>query len=315
MPTLAEYQRRSNDQVLVGIYDEIITVDEMIPLLNFRPIEGNSTKYNRESSHPTASVFTVGSTLSDSEPVTTQKTATLKQVYVQTPLDLFAAQTLGNIQSQRAVTFVQMAKAMGAELARLMIKGDSTVTTEEFDGLDKLCRTETRMMAMDDGNVDGPGTVETEATLDRLDAMIDQVKPGRPDALIMNRTMKRKIRNLARSAGSGVMDTDSQLIGRPIERYGLIPIVENDYITNAETYADSGTWTASTATTIFGVKFGEENKGLDIGHSGPVLSPMIQPIGIKDDKNEELFRIVVYLTSLLYSSKSIIALGGIDSTA
>ena len=275
MPTLAEYQRRANDQVLAGIYDEIITVDETMGLLNFKPIEGNSTKYNRESTHPTASVFTVGSTLTDSEPVTTQKSATLKEVYVQTPLDLFAAQTLGNIQSQRAVTFVQMSRAIGAEFARLLVKGDSAVTSEEFDGLDKLCRVETRMMAMDDGNVDGPGTAETELTLDRLDAMIDQVKPGRPDALIMNRTMKRKIRSLGRSAGSGVVDTDSQMFGRPIQFYGEIPIFVNDYITSAEIYADSGTWTSSTATTIFGVKFGEDSQGLDIGHNGTVLSPVI----------------------------------------
>ena len=312
---MAEYKERANDIVLAGVYEEIITVNDMWPLLQMMGMSGNSFTYNRESSHPASSVFGIGSTLTDSEPVLTQKTALLKEVYTQPKIDRFAKQTLGNVQSQEGLVLAQGLRSISEEISRLIVNGDSAVNTLEFDGLDKMCRAETRMMAMDDGNVDGPGTAETELTMDRLDQMIHQVKPGKPDALILNRTMKRKLSSLARSAGSGLVTTDRNGFGMMVTYYDGIPLVENDHIGNAQVYADSGTWPSSTATSIYGVKFGQANSGFVLLHNGPVLKPDIKPLGTKFDKNEDVYRIVAYLGTMLLSTKSIIALAGIDSSA
>ena len=171
------------------------------------------------------------------------------------------------------------------------------------------------MMAMDDGVVDGPGAAETELTIDRLDAMIDQIEEGPPDALIMNKAMRRKLSSILRSSGSGVTLDRIEMFGRQVRLYNEIPIIINDYITNSEQYNDATTWPSSTATSIFAVKFGEEKQGYTIIHNGPVLKPDIQRLGIKESANENLYRMVVYIQAVAFSAKMIAGLGGIDSSA
>ena len=315
MPTLSDWANLEKDDVLKGIFENLITEDALMPMLEFESMEGNSHVYNREKALPTAATVAVGGTLADTEPTWTKKTATLKTIYVQSPLDRYVLQTRGSVQDPKAVLISSMTKAMARKLGQLFITGEPENVTTEFEGLDSLCRAETRMMAMDDGNVDGPGTAETELTLDRLDAMIDQIESGKPDALAMNKTMRRKLTALSRATGSGVVMDTIDMFGHQVTRYDGIPILINEWITSAEQYNDTSTWPSSTATTIFAVKFGREKQGFTVMHNGPVLTPDLQDIGIKGDKNENLYRFVVYVDSLTYSAKMIAALGGIDSAA
>jgi len=314
MPALTEYAKLSNDVLLVGVYENIITEDMLMPYLQFMSLSGNSLKYNRENALPTSATHAVGDTWTDTEPTFSAKSAALTIVGVQSPLDRYALATRGNIQSQESVLFTLMSKSLARKIADLIITGEPESTTTEFEGLNSLCRSETRMMAMDDGVLDGPGAAETELTVDRLDAMIDLI-PGKPDALIMNKTMRRKLTSICRvSSMSGVMGTINQF-GHQITTYNYIPILINDFITNAEAYNDATTWASSTATTIFATKFGEEKQGYTIIHNGDVLTPDIQRVGIKETANENLYRMVVYIQACTFSAKMIAALGGIDSTA
>jgi len=315
MPTLSEFAKLANDEVNRGVIEEIITANDLMPFLQFKGFEGNSFLYNRENALGASATHAVGDTWADTEPTYTQKTAALAIVGVQHPLDLFIRDTRGNVNNQEAILLMQMAKSLARKIEQLIITGDPAATSTEFEGLTSLILGETRMMAMDDGNVDGPGTAETELTLDRLDAMIDQIENGKPSALVMNKTMRRKLSALSRTSGSGILMDKVEMFGKQVDAYSNIPIVINDFITDAEIYEDSGTWTSSTATTIFGLKFGEENMGYTILHNGPVMSPQVQRIGIKENKNEELFRMVTYLQPIIFSTKMIIALGGIDSAA
>jgi len=316
MPNLTQYAKLSNDMLLDGIYENIITASEIAPLLQFMEFSGNSLKYNRENTLPTSSTHTVGDDWTDSEPTFTAKSTSLVTVGTQSPLDRSVLQTRSNIQNQEAVLIATMSRSLGRKIEDLIITGEPEAVSTEFEGLDSLCRSETRMMAMDDGVVDGAGAAETELTQDRLDAMIDMVENGLPDALIMNKTMRRKLTQICRaSSSSGILVPSMDDYGRQVFRYNTIPIVINNYITNAETYNDSSTWPSSTATTIFAVKFGEEKQGYTIIHNGPVLQPDIQTLGIKEKKNENLYRLVVYIAAVAFSAKMIAALGGIDSSA
>jgi len=314
MVTLAEFAKLETSPVNAGVIEEIIIADELMSLLQFKSFEGNAFLYNRELALGASATHQVGDTWTDTEPTYTQKTASLSTLGVQHSLDQFIKQTRGSVNDQKAVLLKQMAKSLGLELARLMIVGEPEATSTHFEGLDSLVRSETRMMAMDDGNVDGPGAAETELTIDRLDAMIDLVE-GNVQSLVMNRTMRRKLTSLARASGSGVMLGQMDMFGRQVMTYNGIPVVINQNITNAEQYNDAGTWSSSTATTIFALIHGEDEQGLTILHNGSILTPEIQEIGIKENKNEELFRMVMYLAPIVLSTKKIAALGGIDSAA
>jgi len=127
--------------------------------------------------------------------------------------------------------------------------------------------------------------------------------------------MRRKLTALSRASGSGVVMDSIEMFGHQVMRYNGVPLVINDFITDAEQYENAGGWGSSTATTIYAVQFGEEKDGWVVIHNGPVMTPQIQRIGIKENKNEELFRMVAYLQGVVLSTKHVAGLAGIDSTA
>ena len=316
MPTLSEYQKLANDDVTAGIFDNIITASELAPFLQFKSFSGNSLVYNRESTLGAAATHQVGDIWSDTEPTYTQKTASLTTVGIQHPLDRFAMQTVDNVQSQEAVLLSKMSKSIARKLEDLLLNGNSGAVSTEPEGLTSLLISDSRLLMMDDGST--PSTIagdETELTIDRLDAMIDMIELGKPDFLMMNKTMRREITSLARATGSGVVLNSAEMFGHQYTLYNGIPVVINDYISNSETYENSGAWGSSSATTIYALKTGEEKQGWTVIHNGAVLDPDIQRLGTKVDKNEDTYRMVVYLNAVLYSAKVCAGLAGIDSAA
>ena len=196
------------------------------------------------------------------------------------------------------------------------MNGNSGAVSTEPEGLTSLLISDSRLLMMDDGST--PSTIagdETELTIDRLDAMIDMIELGKPDFLMMNKTMRRKITSLARATGSGVILNSADMFGHQYTLYNGIPIVINDYISNSEQYENSAGWASSSATTIYALKTGEEKQGWTVIHNGAVLDPDIQRLGTKVDKNEDTYRMVVYLNAVLYSAKVCAGLAGIDSAA
>ena len=317
MPTLSEYAKLSQDQFQVGVMENILTADQLTAVLEWETLSGNALAYRRENAIPTTTTYSVGATWEDTEATYTNKSASLTIVGHQSPLDRYALQTRSNEQSQEAVLKAGMLKSLSRKIAQYVVQGEPENVTTEFEGLDSLVRSETRMRAMDDGALDGPGTAETELTLDRLDVVVDDVDDGRskPDYLVMNNTMRRKLTNLSRAAGSGVLMTEVEMFGHKLSAYDHIPIIRTNWITNSEEYNDSSTWPSSSATTIFAVQLGKDKEGYTVLHNGDVLTPDIQDIGIKFNKNENLFRVVVYVQAITYSALKVAALGGIDSAA
>jgi len=316
MPTLSEYQKLANDDVIAGVFDNIITASELAPFLQFRSFSGNSLVYNRENTLGAAATHQIGDTWSETEPTYTKKTVALTTVGIQHALDRFARQTIDNVQSQEAILLSKMAKSIARKLEDLLLNGNSGSVSTEPEGLTSLLISDSRLLMMDDGST--PSTIagdETELALDRLDAMIDMVEQGRPDFLMMNKTMRRKMTALARATGSGVTLNEASMFGHTFTTYNNIPIVINDYISNSEQYENSGGWGSSSATTIYAVKTGEEKQGWTMIHNGGVLEPDVQRLGTKFDKNEDSYRMAVYLNAVIYSAKSCAALAGIDSAA
>jgi len=316
MPTLTDYNRLSQDVLTSGVFDDIVTTSELAPWLEFQGHSGNAFLYDRESTLPTVSTTSVGATLTDSTMTTSQTSRSLAQIYVQLPLNRFAMQTKGNVNDQKALHLQKMSKAMARKIEDLVVTGSSSTAATEPEGLTALLIDDSRLLMADDGST--PSSItgsETELTLDRLDAMIDMVEGGKPTVLMMNKTMRRKVTSLARSTGSGVVLNSEQLFGHQYTIYNGIPIVINDFITNSETYENAGSWPSSTATTIFALKFGDGNQGFTIKHNGEVLEPDIQDIGIRENKNEDLYRMMVYFNTVIFSKLSCAGLAGIDSEA
>ena len=314
MSTFTEYQKLSSNWFNKGLYTTINTESELGPHLQMMSINGNAFEYSRENVNPVASFVGDEGELVDTTPQFTSSTETLKTLYVQTPLNL-KTEALARVEDPRVIHHSKMMKSYARKLENAIINGRNAVDANEFDGLLRRCESETRMMAMDDGVVDGPGAAETELTLQRLREMIDTVQPGKPDILLMNRTMRRKLTNLMYAAGGGIQLDSISMFGRRVELFDTIPIVISDYLSNSEDYNDSGTWSSSTATTIIAAKFGEEKEGFTLLHNGGTFNAEIQDLGIRKNRNERVFRMVSYPGAVVFSPLSIAALGGIDSAA
>ena len=315
MTTVAAWEKTMMTFEQQGLWDTIYTEDEMIPFLDFQTTEGTSHDYERELQNPDASEFSDEGDLVSSSLDFEEKTTQLKNFYVQTDVNKKPQQLNNKGASPDSIARLKMGKSWGRKLSNEMINGDSAVNALQFDGLEKQTRQETRMMAMDDGNFDGPGTAETELTTDRLNEMIDKVEPGTPDALIMNKTMRRKLTRLMYAAGGGIQLDSIEMFGRRIEVFNKIPIIINDYIANDEQYADSSTWGSSTATTIYAVKFGQEKQGFTVLHNGSTLNLDIEDLGTYKNRNAYALRMVAYVGTVLYSPLTIASLAGIDSAA
>ena len=74
--------------------------------------------------------------------------------------------------------------------------GDTLVDVKSFDGIDKLS-TSGQMVSM--------GTNGATLTLEKLDELIDKIKGGKPDMLLMSKRSRRKLTALSRATGSGIL--------------------------------------------------------------------------------------------------------------
>lgn len=83
-------------------------------------------------------------------------------------------------------------------------------------------------------------------TMAMLDELLDQIKPGKPDLLLMSRRMNRWVTALQRASGSGLQMVDAKLFGLQMPSYDTIPILESDWIPDNLPNGSSSVLTIST---------------------------------------------------------------------
>jgi len=290
--TLAEASKLSQDTLLVGVIETIIYESPVLQTLPFIEIVGNGLTYNQEGTLPTASFYDVGETWVESTPTFVQKTATLKILGGDADIDNFLAATRSNIQDLEATVIQLKAKAVQQKFDDTFINGDTATDAKAFDGIDKLCATEQIVSMGTDG-----GTL----TLEKLDELIDKVKGGKPDMLLMSRRSRRKLNSLARAVG-GILISDKNQFGQMVEYYDGIPIGINDWISDNQTVG-----TSTDCSTIYALKFGED------GLAG-LTSPgglQIERVGSLETKDATRIRVKWYVALALFNSLKLAKLIGV----
>lgn len=308
LETIAEADRYSRTQLLAGVVEEIISASPMFALLPFDTVLGNSLTYNRENTLGTAQFYDPGDTWVESTPTVTAVTAKLKIAGGDADLDKFLALTRSNEQDLRATMLSMKVKAVVRSIENELIYGDvDDINAKGFDGAHEILGVVTGGQDV----VAGSTTTGGPGTFSKLDEMIDLVKPGPPDALIMSRRSRRQIKKLARSQGWELTLSTPQGLNRPIAFYNDIPILINDFITDTEDVVDGGFGgkTGDDTSSIFGVKFGAEGlHGIDGGQGLTV-----EDVGTLETKDASRLRIKWYMSLVLMSTKALARLSGIDT--
>jgi len=300
--TLDEAAKLSNDMLLQGVVETIVKDSPILQQMPFIEIVGNVLTYNQEKTLPTIDFYEVGDTWTESTPTFEQKTATLKIMGGDADVDNFLKATRSNIQDLEAAVVELKAKALRDKFEDTFIYGDSS-DNKQFDGLRKLIDTTTasdQVVAM--------GATGATLTLAKLDELIDTVKGGKPDILLMSRRSRRKINALVRAAG-GMIDTDRDKWGNFVQLWDGIPIGVNDWIldTHVLTGSVETATTGGTCSTIYAFQMGE---GALCGLTGPGHLT-VEPIGSLETKDASRTRIKWYCSLALFSSIKAAALIGV----
>ena len=302
--TLTEASKLSNDMLLQGVVETIVKESPVLQRLPFIEIVGNGLTYNQEKTLPDIDFYDVGDTWAESTPTFEQKTANLKIMGGDADVDNFLKATRSNIQDLEAAVVELKAKALKDKFEEIFIYGDSVTNAKQFDGLRKLIDTTTasdQVIAM--------GDTGATLTLTKLDELIDAVKGGKPDMLLMSRRSRRKLNALVRAAG-GMMDTDRDTWGNFIQFWDGIPIGVNDWIldTHVLTSGVETATTGGTCSTVYAIQFGE---GALCGLTGPGQLT-VEPIGSLETKDASRTRIKWYVSLALFSSIKAVALIGVQ---
>jgi hypothetical protein len=216
--TKAEAAKLTNDLLLRGVIETIINESSILLHLPFEDVVGTAITYNRENAAPTVDWYDVGDTWTESTPTFTQVTTALKTLGGDADVDHFLQQTYRNPNDLEAEVIALKSKAVAYEWSQSFYTGDTAVNAKAFDGIRKL---------MPAGQEIAIATNGGALTLDKLDELIDLVKPGRPDALCMSKRTRRKLSSLRRASGN-LLETDVDAFGRRALYYDGLPILVDD---------------------------------------------------------------------------------------
>ena len=301
--TLAEASKLSNDMLLQGVIETIVKESPVLQRLPFVEIVGNGLTYNQENTLPSIDFYDVGDTWVESTPTFTQVTANLKIMGGDADVDNFLKSTRSNVQDLETAVIELKAKALQDKFEEVFIYGDSATDPKQFNGLRQLIDTTTaseQVIAM--------ASAGATLTLPKLDELIDAVKGGKPDMLLMSRRSRRKINSLVR-AGGGMMEADRDKWGNFIHFWDGVPIGVNDWILDAHVVS-GGLETATTGgacSTIYAVQFGE---GALCGLTSPGFI-QAEPVGSLESKDASRTRVKWYVSLALFSAVKAAALIGV----
>ena len=136
------------------------------------------------------------------------------------------------------------------------------------------------------------------------DELIDKVKPGKPDVLLMSRRTRRGLKQARRIAGP-VIENHVDQFGQQVETYDWIPIVADDFVPDNEVQGTSG----AVCSSVFALKFGMSIGLMGLQHGGIT----IESVGELETKDATRHRIKWYTGLALMSELGVARIGGITA--
>jgi HK97 family phage major capsid protein len=293
--TKTEAAKLTNDMLLRGVIETVVKESQILQFLPFMEVTGTTVTYNREATMPATSFYDVGDTWSEASPTFTQATAKLSILGGDADVDNFLQATYADPNDLEAEVIASRAKSVAHKFSETFVTGDVSANSKSFDGLANLVSA---------GQTLSMGTNGGALTLDKMDELIDAVKPGRPDLLLMSKRTRRKLSSLRRSSGN-LLETDIDAFGRRALFYDGIPLIVDDFVPDDE---DQGTATDQ-CSSIYALKFGQGAGLLGLEHGGI----QIEQVGELETTDATRWRIKWYAGLALFSELGAARLQGITA--
>jgi len=316
--TLAESAKLAQDELVAGVIENIITVNQMFEVLPFDGIAGNALAYNRENALGAVATVGVGdadgsigsgaSGTNATERQAAKNPATFTQVTSNLTTILGDAEVNGLIQATRssdgndqtAIQIASKSKSAGRKYQDMLINGDGT--NFEFPGLVSLCANSQEVdTGMNGGNL----------SFEFLDELMDLVtdKDGVVDYFAMHARTRRSFMSLLRGlGGASIGDVVELPSGAEVPAYRGVPVFRNDYIPTDQTKG-----TGNNTTTVFAgtVDDGSRQHGISGLTAEEMAGIRVVDVGESETKDERIWRVKWYAGLALFSEKGLACAPGI----
>lgn len=318
--TLAESAKLTQNMLVQGVIENVITVNRMFEVLPFMGIEGNALSYNRENALGGVATTGVGDAdgtigagatgtnsaerLLAKDPATfTNVTASLTTIVGDAEVNGLIEATRGNSgNDQASVQIASKAKSAGRKYQQMLVTGDGTLFT--FPGLLSL------VVAGQQVATGANGGALSYAFLDELlDLVVD--KDGQVDYITMHARTIRSYKALLRTSGGAMINEVVELpSGNSVIAYSGVPIFRNDYLPINQVKG-----TGSAQTTIVAGTF--DDGSMTHGIAGLTASSeagiRVVDVGESQSKDEHIWRVKWYAGLALFSEKGISFANGITN--
>ena len=294
--TLSESAKLSIDMLQRGVIETIIEESPVFDWLPFLTVEGNSFKYNQENALGGATFYAVNATWTEATATFTQKTANLAILGGDADVDNFIQRSRSNLNDQRAIQTALKAKSVARKFEDGFITGDTTVDSNSFDGLRTLCTA---------GQTLEVGTSGGALTLALVDQLIDLIKGGKPDILLMSKRTRRRLKALL-AASAHYVESGADQFGRQVMHYDGIPVMVSDFQPDTETGSVGG----SALSSMYAIHFGEAD-GLSGLQNGGIE---VVDIGQLESKDASRVRVRWYTGLALMRDSAIARLRSINNS-
>lgn len=285
--TLAESAKLSQDNLVRGVIESIVTTNQFYNLLPFASVEGNALVYNRENTLGDAQYLGVGGTITaKSAPTYTSVTASLTTLIGDSTINGLVQATRSNFIDQQAAGIMSKAKTIGRMFQQSMVTGAGA--SNEITGVLGL---------VTGGQTIAATTATGDAlSLEKLDALLDLVKDkdGQVDYIMMNSRTLRSYYALLRALGGATINEVVTLTdGSSVPAYRNIPIFRNDFI---PTNLDSPNAAVHTCTAIIAgtLDDGSHKYGISGLTAQNAAGVVVQDVGLLESADEYLTRIKFY---------------------
>ena len=300
--TLLEAAKHSQDELERAVTKIIVENSPVLEQLPMRTINGPAYRYNLESSLGTIGFRGVGGSWTPDAGVINPQFESTVIMGGEVKVDNYEVQVMSNYLDLKAEKYRMKARQAGFTFSENFFEGDTAVTPYGYDGIRKRI-TGGQLLAQTAGGV--------TLTLAMLDKLIDTVVGG-PDALYMNKTLRRKVTELVRTqTGTMRIDTTQDAFGRQQMAYNGVPIRIVERMDDATTYLgfdeDDGSGNLDTAS-IYAAKF-----GTDFCHGIQNMSlPSVKDFGEVQAGPYHLGRIEWYVGLVVKHPRSIARLSRIN---
>lgn len=303
--TLAESAKLTQDQLIAGLIETIVSVNPLYERLPFTEIEGNALAYNRETVLGDVQFLGVGGTITAKNPATfTKVTSELTTLIGDAEVNGLIQATRSDYTDQTAVQVASKVKSLGRQYQDTMINGDGT--SDSFEGM---------LALVSAGQTITAGANGAELTFEMLDQLLDTVKDkdGEVDYIMSPFSMRRKYLSLLRAlGGASINEVVTLPSGRTVPAYRGVPWFVNDYIPTNQVQGTSG----AVCTTIFAGTFDDGSNKIGVAGltARNAAGLRIENVGTSETKDEKITRVKMYCGFANFSQLGLACIKGLLQT-